>query len=154
MISCRRIRSVPVARLALSLIPASTVVLALFFMSTVYAVAPCPATLTAPLSPSSSSSSSSSNSPAYVNPAQVQNAQAGPSSQSSPSKKKTESTTSTKRKRTDIPQDSAAEGSQQPRKARDGPKKKKANRACFHCQKAHLTCDDCTFFGHKHQIRR
>ncbi|KAF9060652.1 hypothetical protein BDP27DRAFT_1452614 [Rhodocollybia butyracea] len=28
------------------------------------------------------------------------------------------------------------------KKPRDGPKKKKANRACFHCQKAHLTCDD------------
>ncbi|PSR98922.1 hypothetical protein PHLCEN_2v4242 [Hermanssonia centrifuga] len=28
-------------------------------------------------------------------------------------------------------------------RTRDGPKKKKANRACFHCQKAHLTCDDC-----------
>ncbi|KAH9931075.1 uncharacterized protein BXZ73DRAFT_90162 [Epithele typhae] len=27
-------------------------------------------------------------------------------------------------------------------RSRDGPKKKKANRACFHCQKAHLTCDD------------
>jgi hypothetical protein len=25
------------------------------------------------------------------------------------------------------------------------PKKKKAARACFHCQKAHLTCDDCTY---------
>lgn len=22
------------------------------------------------------------------------------------------------------------------------PKRKKASRACFHCQKAHLTCDD------------
>lgn len=22
-------------------------------------------------------------------------------------------------------------------------KRKKASRACFHCQKAHLTCDDC-----------
>lgn len=32
----------------------------------------------------------------------------------------------------------------QPR-TRDGPKKKKANRACFHCQKAHLTCDDCEY---------
>lgn len=31
-----------------------------------------------------------------------------------------------------------AQGSQ-----RTVPKKKKANRACFHCQKAHLTCDDC-----------
>lgn len=29
-------------------------------------------------------------------------------------------------------------------KTRDGPKKKKANRACAHCQKSHLTCDDCT----------
>ncbi|KZS93965.1 hypothetical protein SISNIDRAFT_410363 [Sistotremastrum niveocremeum HHB9708] len=26
--------------------------------------------------------------------------------------------------------------------SRDPPKKKKAARACFHCQKAHLTCDD------------
>lgn len=25
-------------------------------------------------------------------------------------------------------------------------KKKKASRACFHCQKAHLTCDDCKYF--------
>jgi hypothetical protein len=33
------------------------------------------------------------------------------------------------------------------RKNRDGPKKKKASRACFHCQKAHLTCDDCTFYA-------
>jgi len=24
-------------------------------------------------------------------------------------------------------------------------KKKKANRACFHCQKAHLTCDDSSY---------
>ena len=32
----------------------------------------------------------------------------------------------------------SAQGSQ-----RTAPKKKKANRACFHCQKAHLTCDDC-----------
>ncbi|KAF8581608.1 hypothetical protein K439DRAFT_214703 [Ramaria rubella] len=31
----------------------------------------------------------------------------------------------------------SAQGSQ-----RTVPKKKKANRACFHCQKAHLTCDD------------
>ena len=28
-------------------------------------------------------------------------------------------------------------------KTRDGPKKKKAARACASCQKAHLTCDDC-----------
>ncbi|KAI0745802.1 hypothetical protein C8Q76DRAFT_606051 [Earliella scabrosa] len=43
-----------------------------------------------------------------------------------------------KRKRTG---DSTDNGDAQPR-TRDGPKKKKANRACFHCQKAHLTCDD------------
>jgi len=47
-----------------------------------------------------------------------------------------------KRKRTaDAASDSADSASQPPR-TRDGPKKKKANRACFHCQKAHLTCDD------------
>ncbi|KAI0341960.1 hypothetical protein BDW22DRAFT_1358063 [Trametopsis cervina] len=47
-----------------------------------------------------------------------------------------------KRKRTgDGASDSAESSSQTPR-TRDGPKKKKANRACFHCQKAHLTCDD------------
>jgi len=113
-------------------------------MSAVYAVAPRPATL-APLSASSSSSSSSSTH-AYVNPAQVQNAQAGPSSQCTPTKLKTESATPAKRKRTDRPEDSATEESQRLRKTRDGPKKKKASRACFHCQKAHLTCDDCTFF--------
>lgn len=32
-------------------------------------------------------------------------------------------------------------------KTRDGPKKKKAARACASCQKAHLTCDDCTSFS-------
>ncbi|KAF9454047.1 transcription activator of gluconeogenesis ERT1 [Macrolepiota fuliginosa MF-IS2] len=104
-------------------------------MSTVYAVAPRPATLAVPLS---------SSTPTYVNPAQMQNAQAGPSTQSQTAKKKSaEPVLSAKRKRTDTPDDTASELSgQQPRKARDGPKKKKANRACFHCQKAHLTCDD------------
>lgn len=49
-----------------------------------------------------------------------------------------------KRKRTGggDPASDSADGSSTPR-TRDGPKKKKANRACFHCQKAHLTCDDC-----------
>lgn len=106
-------------------------------MSTVYAVAPRPATLAVPLS---------SSTPTYVNPAQMQNAQAGPSTQSQTAKKKaTEPPSSMKRKRTDTPEDSATEPSGQARKARDGPKKKKANRACFHCQKAHLTCDDCAY---------
>ena len=33
-----------------------------------------------------------------------------------------------------------------PAKQRESPKKKKAQRACAHCQKAHLTCDDSTFY--------
>lgn len=56
-----------------------------------------------------------------------------------------------KRKRTDM--DHGTEGSDEQSTAssavgksqRDGPKKKKANRACFHCQKSHLTCDDGQF---------
>lgn len=75
----------------------------------------------------------------FVNPAHMQNAFAGPSS---PSKRKIPSTQ--KRKRTDTTDDSGHESTSMPRKPREGPKKKKANRACFHCQKAHLTCDDCT----------
>jgi hypothetical protein len=51
-----------------------------------------------------------------------------------------------KRKRTDTPDETSADSTSNPsRKPRDGPKKKKANRACYHCQKAHLTCDDCEF---------
>ncbi|KAL4250724.1 Transcription activator of gluconeogenesis ERT1 [Abortiporus biennis] len=51
--------------------------------------------------------------------------------------------TSAKRKRpNDGASDSNDSSSQQTGRTRDGPKKKKANRACFHCQKAHLTCDD------------
>ncbi|PIL36160.1 transporter [Ganoderma sinense ZZ0214-1] len=46
-----------------------------------------------------------------------------------------------KRKRTADSANDNADSAAQPR-TRDGPKKKKANRACFHCQKAHLTCDD------------
>ncbi|KAJ4483231.1 transcription activator of gluconeogenesis ERT1 [Lentinula aciculospora] len=46
----------------------------------------------------------------------------------------------TKRKRNDVQEPSGPDSAS--KKARDGPKKKKANRACFHCQKAHLTCDD------------
>ena len=45
-----------------------------------------------------------------------------------------------KRKRT---ADSMGDSDTAHPRSRDGPKKKKANRACFHCQKAHLTCDDC-----------
>jgi|SRR5882762_3986763 len=70
----------------------------------------------------------------YVNPAQVsQPIQAAPNGS-----QKKKSITNPKRRRTDTPDDPSAQ-----RKNRDGPRKKKANRACFHCQKAHLTCDDC-----------
>ncbi len=31
------------------------------------------------------------------------------------------------------------------RKDKDVPRKKKAARACIHCQRAHLTCDDCVY---------
>ncbi|KAK2464242.1 hypothetical protein APHAL10511_003699 [Amanita phalloides] len=72
--------------------------------------------------------------PAYVNPAQMQNQH--------PPQSKKKLSQAAKRKRTDTPDDSTTESATPPRKARDGPKKKKANRACFHCQKAHLTCDD------------
>ncbi|TBU33876.1 hypothetical protein BD311DRAFT_684352, partial [Dichomitus squalens] len=57
-------------------------------------------------------------------------------SASDPKKKPT-----AKRKRTSDSANDNRDGRAQSR-TRDGPKKKKANRACFHCQKAHLTCDD------------
>ncbi|KAF8070617.1 transcription activator of gluconeogenesis ERT1 [Lyophyllum atratum] len=83
---------------------------------------------------------------AFVNPAHM-NAAAGPSS--NVTKKKPASCP--KRKRTDTPDDSGTESAAQPRKARDGPKKKKANRACFHCQKAHphLSCTE----GHRKKAK-
>jgi hypothetical protein len=80
----------------------------------------------------------------YINPSQIlsHNTQAGSStSDFMTAQPKRRSPTSLKRKRTDTPEESGDSSSQ--RKNRDGPKKKKANRACFHCQKAHLTCDDC-----------
>ena len=48
-------------------------------------------------------------------------------------------TTTVKRKRTDIPDSVSV--------TKPVVKKKKANRACIHCQKAHLTCDDGSCFG-------
>ena len=45
-------------------------------------------------------------------------------------------TATVKRKRSDIPDSASA--------TKPVVKKKKANRACIHCQKAHLTCDDCS----------
>ncbi|KAF8839472.1 hypothetical protein BDN67DRAFT_905456 [Paxillus ammoniavirescens] len=69
-----------------------------------------------------------------------QEQQAGPSSLSAQSKRR--AATTGKRRRATSPDESGDSSSQHPRKNRDGPKKKKANRACAHCQKAHLTCDD------------
>lgn len=69
---------------------------------------------------------------AYVNPAQMVN----PEPQAGPSHYRTQKDKVAVRKRR---RDDDPEGQ---RKSRDGPKKKKANRACAHCQKAHLTCDD------------
>ena len=69
---------------------------------------------------------------AYVNPAQM----GIPEPQAGPSHYRTQKDKVTVKKRR---RDDDSEG---PRKSRDGPKKKKANRACAHCQKAHLTCDD------------
>jgi len=69
---------------------------------------------------------------AYVNPAQM----VSPEPQAGPSHYRTQKDKVAVRKRR---RDDDPEG---PRKSRDGPKKKKANRACAHCQKAHLTCDD------------
>ncbi|KZT26684.1 hypothetical protein NEOLEDRAFT_1062401 [Neolentinus lepideus HHB14362 ss-1] len=60
----------------------------------------------------------------------------GSSSGGNTSKKK-----SYRRKRTETPDEVGTPLSQASR-SRDGPKKKKANRACLLCQKAHLTCDD------------
>ena len=63
-------------------------------------------------------------------------------------KKKSPPLSANKRKRSETADDSTDQESNAPsRKSRDGPKKKKANRACFHCQKAHLTCDDCEWQG-------
>ncbi|PCH43800.1 hypothetical protein WOLCODRAFT_138591 [Wolfiporia cocos MD-104 SS10] len=51
--------------------------------------------------------------------------------------------TGTKRRRPQDGTSDSADSAPQPQpRTREGPKKKKANRACFHCQKAHLTCDD------------
>lgn len=84
-------------------------------------VDPSPVTTAAP-SPSS----------AYVNPSQM----VTPEPQAGPSHYRTQKDKVAVRKRR------RDEDTEAPRKSRDGPKKKKANRACAHCQKAHLTCDD------------
>lgn len=54
----------------------------------------------------------------------------------------TEPSTSRGRKRA---RDSSPSGTARAQRNREQSKKKKANRACFHCQKAHLTCDDSAY---------
>ncbi|KLO09241.1 hypothetical protein SCHPADRAFT_879599 [Schizopora paradoxa] len=75
-----------------------------------------------------------------------QPSEAGPSNMQTQSasagvKRKSNSTANGRKKRASGTEDSG-DGQSASAKARDGPKKKKAARACFHCQKAHLTCDD------------
>lgn len=92
--------------------------------------------------------------PAPMIPMANANAVAGPSSHSASSsaslsagppgdagRKKNGAATNGKKRRAtaDESEDSATPNHP---KSREGPKKKKAARACFHCQKAHLTCDD------------
>lgn len=75
-----------------------------------------------------------------------QSSEAGPSnispqSSSASLKRKSNAANGGRKKRAGGTDDSG-DGQSSSAKARDGPKKKKAARACFHCQKAHLTCDD------------
>ncbi|TDL25900.1 hypothetical protein BD410DRAFT_895375 [Rickenella mellea] len=65
----------------------------------------------------------------------------GPSAASGQKLRKTSSNAKAKRaSATDT--DGSSGGGTQRSTNHDGPRKKKAARACFHCQKAHLTCDD------------
>ncbi|KAG8213583.1 hypothetical protein J3R82DRAFT_10251 [Butyriboletus roseoflavus] len=75
----------------------------------------------------------------YINPAHMSH----PDHHSDPTQHKRKPAVPAKRRRATSPDESGDSSSHHPRKHRDGPKKKKANRACAHCQKAHLTCDDC-----------
>ncbi|KAF4621233.1 hypothetical protein D9613_000426 [Agrocybe pediades] len=95
-------------------------------MATVYAVAPRPSSSLPAAGPSTSLTSLKKNASLISSSSSIPSAAAS------------------KRKRHDSPEEHSADSaSPQPsRKPRDGPKKKKANRACYHCQKAHLTCDD------------
>lgn len=114
-------------------------------MATVYAVAPRPTSLAVCIHPTPRPRLRSTH------------IQAGPSTPHATTLKKKPSLTSAssiaaaKRKRNETPDDSSGDSAspQPPRKPREGPKKKKANRACYHCQKAHLTCDDCE---HSHLV--
>lgn len=74
-----------------------------------------------------------------------------PPSESTQTSASTPPPASTKRRRqdtatdTDTPPSTGTGPIRNTRRDKDIPKKKKAARACFHCQKAHLTCDDCSY---------
>ncbi|KAI5123038.1 hypothetical protein M0805_000474 [Coniferiporia weirii] len=74
----------------------------------------------------------------------VLNAEAGPSTSiSAPGVKRRIGVANAKKRRSAVLDDSDLSGASHPSgKQRESPKKKKAARACFLCQKAHLTCDD------------
>lgn len=76
----------------------------------------------------------------------MNNAEAGPSNFQSVSTSKRKASgpaPAAKKRRSNGADESEDSGTtQQTTKTRESPKKKKAARACFHCQKAHLTCDD------------
>ncbi|KDQ57828.1 hypothetical protein JAAARDRAFT_35522 [Jaapia argillacea MUCL 33604] len=91
-----------------------------------------PSVITSASSSSSSSHMLQQNSPSRSSSAHAVNGSA--------TRKKASLSVTGRRKRSDS-SDEGSVPSQTPR-TREGPKKKKANRACLHCQKAHLTCDD------------
>ncbi|KAL5523670.1 hypothetical protein ACEPAG_7843 [Sanghuangporus baumii] len=72
------------------------------------------------------------------------NAEAGPSTPGPAAGKKRIGVANAKKRRANAVDDGATDDgiTRPPTKQREGPKKKKAQRACAHCQKAHLTCDD------------
>ncbi|KAJ7647133.1 transcription activator of gluconeogenesis ERT1 [Roridomyces roridus] len=74
---------------------------------------------------------------------QLQPAPIAPASQLPASLKRKQAQMSRQNTEEDAQNESSASApAARTRGTRDGPKKKKASRACVHCQKAHLTCDD------------
>ncbi|PWY98526.1 hypothetical protein BCV70DRAFT_201838 [Testicularia cyperi] len=94
------------------------------------------------------SNSPSSSSPGSSNGAKPTGASSPSSSTKAPSKSPSGAGSPLKRE-IDVASSSASPGgaapsasASPPKKDGEGSKRKKANRACSHCQKAHLTCDD------------
>ncbi|KAH8119079.1 hypothetical protein DFH11DRAFT_1686070 [Phellopilus nigrolimitatus] len=73
----------------------------------------------------------------------IASAEAGPSNHApSANTKRRVGVANAKKRRANAMEDGEDGVPRQPTKQRESPKKKKAARACFLCQKAHLTCDD------------